>query len=65
MTEGQWGHPEIVAEAGDEVVVDPHPEPPLDWAPELTHVYTFAGGRIVRMEDYPDRRSALEAVGLA
>ena len=36
----------------------------LDFAPEIHHLYTFREGRIVRMEDFPDRQSALEAVGL-
>lgn len=64
LAEGQWGHPEIVGESGDHVVVDPHPDPPVDWAPELHHVYTFGDRRIVRMEDFPDRQSAFSAVGL-
>jgi len=64
LAEGQWGHPEIVAEVGDHVVIDPHPDPPLGWAPELHHVYTLRRGRIVRIEDFADRKSALSAVGL-
>jgi ketosteroid isomerase-like protein len=61
LAQGQWGRPEIVADLGKRVVVDPHPEPTFALAPEIHHVYTFRGGRIVRMEDYPDRRSALAA----
>ena len=65
LREGQWGRPEIVAQRGDRIVVDPRPDPPFELAPEIHHVYTFSGDRIVRMEDYPDRRAALEAVGLS
>jgi ketosteroid isomerase-like protein len=61
LAQGQWGRPEIVAEIGDRVVVDPHPEPTFEFAPEIHHVYTFREGLIVRMEDFPDRRSALAA----
>ena len=64
LSEGQWGHPEIVAEQERRVVVDPHPDPPFEFAPEIHHVYTFDRDKIVAMRDYPDRRSALEAVGL-
>jgi ketosteroid isomerase-like protein len=62
---GVRAHPEIVARAGDQFVVDPHPDPPPAFAPEIHHVYTFRDDRIVRIEDFRDRRSALEAVGLA
>jgi len=30
----------------------------------LHHVYTFRGVRVVLMQDYPDRMSALASVGL-
>jgi ketosteroid isomerase-like protein len=61
---GHGGQPEIVAEADDRLVVDPHVEPPLPEAPELHHVFVVSGEHIVEMRDYRDRRSALEAVGL-
>jgi len=64
LAAGRTGSPLIVAEQGDAVVIDPRAEPVLEGQEELHHVYTFRGGRIVAMRDYPNRRSALEAVGL-
>lgn len=64
LAAGRTGRPEIVADAGDRVVIDPRPEPPVEGIPELHHVFTIRDGRVVRMEDYPDRTSALAAVGL-
>jgi len=61
---GKSGTPEVVAEAEGLIVVDPHVEPPLENAPELHHVFVVEDGRIVEMRDYPNRRAALEAVGL-
>ncbi len=62
---GRSGRPEVVAETGDALVVDPHAEPPVPGLEELHHVYTLRDGRVARMQDYPDRASALKAVGLA
>jgi len=61
---GKSGTPEVVAEAEGRIVVDPHVEPPYEAAPELHHVFVVEDERIVEMRDYPDRRSALQAVGL-
>jgi len=60
MAEGTDGRPIIVAEAGDSVVVDPRvePPPPVD----LHQVITFRAGRIVLIQDYPDRASAMAAI---
>ncbi len=60
MEEGTDGRPIIVAEAGDSVVVDPRiePPPPVD----LHQVTTFRAGRIVLIQDYPDRASAMAAI---
>jgi ketosteroid isomerase-like protein len=60
MAGGTDGRPIILAEAGDSVVVDPRvePPPPVD----LHQVITFRGGRIVLIQDYPDRASALAAI---
>jgi ketosteroid isomerase-like protein len=61
---GKSGTPEVVAEAEGRLVVDPHVDPPYEKAPELHHVFVVEDDRIVEMRDYPDRRSALQAVGL-
>jgi ketosteroid isomerase-like protein len=64
LAAGRTASPEIVAEADDSLVVDPHPEPPVPGREQIHHVYTLRDGLVVRMEDYPDRASALAAVGL-
>ena len=64
LSEGKGAHPEVVAAAGDRVVVDVRPDPPVEGL-ELHHVYRLRDGRIVRMEDYPTREAALEASGAA
>ena len=60
MERGADGRPIILAQAGDSVVVDPRvdPPPPVD----LHQVITFRGGRIVLIQDYPDRASAMAAI---
>jgi ketosteroid isomerase-like protein len=63
LAHGGSGDPVIVGEAGDSVVVDPQPHPALPSA--LHQVFTFRGRRVALMQDYPDRISALQAVGLA
>jgi ketosteroid isomerase-like protein len=63
MARGGTGAPVIIGEAGDSVVVDPRPDPGLPFA--LHQVFTFRGERIALMQDYPDRESALQAVGLS
>jgi ketosteroid isomerase-like protein len=64
LESGKSGSPEVVAEAEGRIVVDPHVEPPYEWAPELHHVFVVEDGRIVEMRDYPSRAAALQAVGL-
>jgi len=63
LARGGTGDPLIIGEVGDSIVVDPRPDPPRPF--ELHQVFTFRGSRIALMQDYPDRASALEAVGLA
>ena len=62
MAGGGTGHPEVLAEVGDSVVVDPRPEPPLPFP--LHQGFTFRGDRVVLIQDYPDRASALADLGL-
>lgn len=50
----------MLVEAGNSVVVDPRPEPPLAFP--LHQPLTFRGGRVVLIQDYPDRASALAAL---
>lgn len=57
LARGSSGQPVAIAEEGDSVVVDPRPEPPLPLP--LHQAFTFRGGRIVLIQDYPDRASAL------
>jgi ketosteroid isomerase-like protein len=59
---GRSGRPEIVAETDDQIVVDMHPDPPEDAWPELHHVLTVRAGKVVRMEDFIDRASAIAAL---
>ena len=54
---GSTGRPVVLAEAGDSLVVDPRAEPPLPFPLHLA--LTFRAGRIVLMQDYPDRATAL------
>ena len=57
MAGGRTGYPVVLAEAGDSMVVDPRAEPPLPIP--LHQGFTFRGGRVVLIQDYPDRASAL------
>ena len=59
---GRSGHPEVIAETDDQMVVDMHPKPPNEDWPGLHHVLTFRAGKVVRMEDFADRGSALAAL---
>jgi hypothetical protein len=61
---GHGASPELVGEKDNLIVVDPHVEPPNPDIPELHHVFVVEDDRIVEMRDYPDRRAALQAVGL-
>lgn len=58
---GATGHPVVLAEVGDTVVVDPRPEPQLPFP--LHQSFTFRGNRVVLIQDYPDRAKALADVG--
>jgi ketosteroid isomerase-like protein len=57
LASGMSGGPVVIAEEGDSVVVDPRSEPPLP--SPLHQAFTFRGGRVVLIQDYPDRASAL------
>ena len=61
LAEGRTGHPVILAEVGDSVVVDPRPEPVLPFP--LHQAFTFRGGLVVLIQDYPDGDSALADLG--
>ena len=60
IAHGRDGHPQVVGESGDSVVVDPRPHPRS--TRHLHQVFTFRGGLIVLMQDYPDRGSAMAAI---
>ena len=62
MAGGGTGSPVVLAEVGDSVIVDPRPEPPLPFP--LHQGFTFRGDRVVLIQDYPDRASALADLGL-
>lgn len=62
LASGATGHPVALAEVGDTVVVDPRPEPAQDFP--LHQAFTFRLDRVVLIQDYPDRASALADVGL-
>ena len=57
LASGMSGRPVVIAEEGDSVVVDLRSEPPLPLP--LHQAFTFRGGRVVLIQDYPDRASAL------
>jgi len=59
---GSTGYPVVLAEVGDTIVVDPRPEPALPFP--LHQTFTFRGDRVVLIQDYPDRASAMADVGL-
>jgi hypothetical protein len=61
MREGNSVEPELVADTGDSLVFAMHPDPPVEGT-DLYQVFRIQGDRVVRLEDYPDRRRALEAV---
>jgi ketosteroid isomerase-like protein len=62
---GRVAKPEIVAEIENMLVVDPHLEPAAELNPTLHQVYVVDEEQIVELRDYPDRRTALAAVGLS
>jgi ketosteroid isomerase-like protein len=62
LASGMEIDPEFVLDNGEAIVVDMHADPPPQRAPRLHHVFRIRDDRIVRIEDYPDRESALEAV---
>lgn len=57
LAAGSTGQPVILAEAGDSLVIDPRTEPSLPFP--LHQGFTFRAGRIVLIQDYPDRATAL------
>lgn len=57
ISSGTSARPVVIAEEGDSVAVDLGPEPPLPLP--LHQVFTFRGGRIVLIQDYPDRQAAI------
>ena len=57
LASGSTGGPVVLAEVGDTMVVDPRPDPPLPFP--LHQAFTFRGGRVVLIQDYPDRAAAL------
>ena len=59
---GGTGFPVVIAEVGDTVIVDSRTEPPQPFA--LHQAFTFKGGRVVLIQDYADRASALADIGL-
>jgi hypothetical protein len=62
--QGHRAEPEIVAEATDKIVVEMHlAEPPP--GEDLHQLLTVEGDSIVRIEDFRDRRGALQAGGFA
>lgn len=62
LAEGATGRPIDLAEVGDTVIVDPRPEPALPYP--LHQAFTFRGDRVVLIQDYPDRASALADIGM-
>ena len=61
LASGSTGRPVVLAEVGDTMVVDPRPEPQLPFS--LHQAFTFRGGRVVLIQDYPDRATALADLG--
>ncbi|MGH2489737.1 MAG: hypothetical protein ACRDFR_09005 [Candidatus Limnocylindria bacterium] len=64
LPSGRTGYPVVLAEAGDSVVVDPRPEPPLQF-PLHQEPSGFAATESFFIQDYPDRASALADVAPA
>ncbi len=62
LVTGGTGFPIVIAEVGDTVIVDPRTEPPRPFP--LHQAFTFRGDRVVLIQDYADRASALAAIGL-
>ena len=60
LSAGGTGQPVVIAEAGDSLIVDLRPEPAIPFP--LHHAFTFRGGRIVLIQDYPDAATALADV---
>jgi SnoaL-like domain len=62
---GLEASPEILAETEEFLVMDPHVVPPPELNSELHQVFVLGEDhRVIEMRDFPDRRSALQAVGL-
>ena len=58
---GVRASPEILADSGDALVVDFHPEPPPELVPGLHQIFVLRDEQIVELRDFPDRPSALDA----
>ena len=64
IAQGHHASPHIVAEDVDTLVVEMRLDAPPPGL-ELHQVLTVSGDRVVRIQDFPDRRSALAHAGLA
>lgn len=62
LASGGTGFPVVIAEVGDTVIVDPRTDPPRPFP--LHQAFTFRGDRVVLIQDYADRASALADIGL-
>jgi hypothetical protein len=62
LAAGGTGFPVVIAEVGDTVIVDPRTEPPRPFP--LHQAFTFRGDRVVLIQDYADRASAIADIGL-
>jgi len=58
---GVQARPEILADSGEALVVDFHPQPPPQLVPELHQIFVLRDDQVVELRDFPDRASALEA----
>lgn len=61
IARGMQIDPEFVLDNGDAIVVDMQADPAPAHAPQLHHIFRIRDDKIVRVEDHPDRESALEA----
>ena len=58
---GRTFEPEVLAERGDVLLVDPHVDPPAELNPTLHQIAVLADGLVCELRDYPDRASATAA----
>jgi hypothetical protein len=59
---GGAADPVLLAEAGDTVIVDPRTSPSRNYP--LHQSFMFRGDRLLLIQDYPDRASAMADIGL-